>query len=115
MLGGSLSNITRRSFLVGAAAAGAAVAGGGFAQAVPGGTGAGRVGLTRENHRVVVIGSGFGGGIAALRLAQAGVPVVLLERGKRWPTGPNADTFPDAMNPDKRILWHQSSPQLFGK
>ncbi|WP_068280046.1 GMC oxidoreductase [Aldersonia kunmingensis] len=107
-----MPSITRRSFLVGAAAAGAAVAGGGFAQAAPG---ASRVGLTREEHRVVVIGSGFGGGIAALRLAQAGVPVVLLERGKRWSTGPNADTFPNAVNPDKRILWYQSAPQLFGK
>ncbi|KZL31257.1 cholesterol oxidase [Rhodococcus qingshengii] len=71
--------------------------------------------LTREVHRAVVIGSGFGGGVTALRLAEAGVPVTLLERGIRWQTGPNAETFPHPASPDKRILWHQSNPTLFGR
>lgn len=71
--------------------------------------------LTRETHRVVVIGSGFGGGITALRLAQAGVPVVVLERGRRWRAGPNSETFPHAAHPDKRALWYDSAPELFGK
>ncbi|MFH8467028.1 GMC oxidoreductase [Streptomyces sp. NPDC017991] len=70
-----------------------------------------RVKTVREEHRAVIVGSGFGGGVAALRLAQAGVPVTVLERGRRWPTGPNADTFPRASGVDKRALWYGTLPE----
>ncbi|KAI2629102.1 FAD/NAD(P)-binding domain-containing protein [Hypomontagnella submonticulosa] len=42
--------------------------------------------LMRHSYDCVVIGSGYGGGVAASRMARAGESVCLLERGKeRWP------------------------------
>jgi cholesterol oxidase len=41
-----------------------------------------------DRTHTVVIGSGFGGSVTAARLAEAGVDVVLLERGPWWDTVP---------------------------
>jgi choline dehydrogenase-like flavoprotein len=52
--------------------------------------------LLRNSYDCVVIGSGYGGGVAASRMARAGQSVCLLERGKeRWP-GEYPSGFMDA-------------------
>src|SRR3954447_16696690 len=43
--------------------------------------------MTIEHADAVVVGSGFGGSVAAYRLAEAGKSVVLLERGRDYPPG----------------------------
>lgn len=53
--------------------------------------------LLRTEYDVVVIGSGYGGAVAASRMARAGQSVCVLERGKeKWP-GEYPSGFVDAM------------------
>ena len=52
-----------------------------------------------SRYDVVVIGSGYGGAIAASRLARAGRSVCLLERGsERWPGEYPANLWSAARN-----------------
>lgn len=59
----------------------------------------------KRNGTAIVIGSGFGGAISALRLGEAGVKTIVLERGKRWDIKPTFDTFCENTTPDGRAAW----------
>jgi cholesterol oxidase len=54
----------------------------------------------------LVIGSGFGGSVSALRLSEKGYSVAVLERGKRWATS----DFPRTNWNVRKYLW---APKIF--
>ncbi|MET8165846.1 GMC oxidoreductase [Streptomyces sp. NPDC005329] len=54
----------------------------------------------------LVIGTGYGGSVAALRLAQAGVAVHMVEMGMAWDTpGSDGKIFANTKSPDYRSYW----------
>ncbi len=52
----------------------------------------------KNNYDVIIIGSGYGGGVSASRLARAGKRVAVLERGREILTGEFPSRFPDLKN-----------------
>jgi cholesterol oxidase len=86
--------LSRRQFLqAGLLAAGAGVAG------------SRRAWAHSDFVPAIVIGSGFGGAVAALRLGQSGIDTLVLERGRRWPIRRDGDTFATFEEPDGRAYW----------
>ena len=66
--------------------------------------------MASERFDAVVIGSGFGGSVAACRMAEAGLRVLVLERGRRWaiadyPRLPNDDWIFDVDHPERQHGW----------
>jgi len=57
------------------------------------------------DYDFIVIGSGFGGSVSALRLAEKGYRVAVLEKGKRW----NQEDFPETNWNFRKFMW---LPQL---
>ena len=55
----------------------------------------------QQNFDVVIVGSGFGGSVAALRLAEKGYKVAVLEAGKRF----NDEDFPKTSWNLKKFLF----------
>lgn len=62
-----------------------------------------------DHFEAVVVGSGFGGSVITYRLAEAGIGVCLLERGKAYPPG----SFPRAPYDLAKNFWDPSE-RLYG-
>ncbi|TKA08638.1 GMC oxidoreductase [Actinacidiphila oryziradicis] len=65
-----------------------------------------------EYAPAVVIGSGYGAAVAALRLGQAGMQTLVLEMGALWDT-PASDgkVFCSMISPDRRSTWFRTRTQ----
>ena len=59
----------------------------------------------RQSYDAIVVGSGFGGGIAACRLAEAGKSVCVLERGRRF----GRQDFIDRPSQLGQLIWHPTA------
>ena len=64
-----------------------------------------RTHLRKPRYDAVVVGTGFGGAVAACRLAQAGIDVAVLERGRRYPPG----DFPRHVAGRDGLLWERGA------
>ncbi|HEX7304774.1 GMC oxidoreductase [Lentzea sp.] len=97
-----LAGPSRRSFLTGTGSILGAVALGGV-------TPVARASTSIADAAVVpalVIGTGYGGCVTALRLAQAGIDVQMVEMGMAWDTpGSDGKVFANTTTPDQRSFW----------
>ncbi|KAA5835081.1 GMC family oxidoreductase [Saccharopolyspora hirsuta] len=54
----------------------------------------------------VIVGTGYGAAVTALRLGEAGVPTLMLEMGRLWDTpGEDGNVFCSMLRPDGRAMW----------
>ncbi|TQF74303.1 GMC family oxidoreductase [Rhodococcus spelaei] len=61
---------------------------------------------TGDRVPALIIGSGYGGSVTALRLAQAGIDSHIVEMGRDWTTpGSDGKIFTATASPDKRGYW----------
>jgi cholesterol oxidase len=55
---------------------------------------------------VIIVGSGYGSSVTALRLVERGIPVTILERGRLWNnTAQDGKIFCSTFSPDGRAMW----------
>jgi cholesterol oxidase len=61
---------------------------------------------------VLIIGTGYGSAVTALRLTQKGIPVTMLEAGRLWDTpGVDGKIFCKPFQPDGRAMWFQDKTE----
>ncbi|MET7731687.1 GMC oxidoreductase [Streptomyces sp. NPDC005402] len=62
-----------------------------------------------ESAPAIVVGSGYGASVAALRLGQAGIRTLVLEMGRLWNTaGADGKVFCNTASPDQRSMWFRT-------
>lgn len=58
------------------------------------------------HYKAIVIGTGYGGAVSALRLGEAGIPTLMIEMGKLWDTpGEDGQLFCKMTKADGRAMW----------
>jgi cholesterol oxidase len=94
--------VSRRTLFRGGAAAALATTAGALARAS-----AANAALSNGDHvPALVIGSGYGGAVTALRLTQAGIATSIVEMGMNWNTpGSDGKVFCNMLSPDGRSYW----------
>jgi cholesterol oxidase len=67
--------------------------------------------ISRSHYPAIVVGSGYGGGVSALRLGQAGVQTLIIEKGRHW-NAPDEDgrRFTRMLPADTRAGWFTDVP-----
>ncbi|AKU17731.1 GMC oxidoreductase [Luteipulveratus mongoliensis] len=105
-----MSTITRRSVLGAAAGTAAAVLATGPARAAQSSV---RV-AQPSGRRIAIIGSGYGGAVAARRLAEAGYSADLIEMGMDWERAApvNGSVFTKMTAPSARSMWFQDHTEV---
>lgn len=62
-----------------------------------------------ETAPAIVVGSGYGAAVAALRLGQAGIRTLMIEMGRLWNTpGSDGQVFCSTAAPDERSMWFRA-------
>ncbi|MEV5981324.1 GMC oxidoreductase [Streptomyces sp. NPDC052114] len=104
--GTTSEGVSRRRFITGTSSILGAAALTGLAAPTPAAAAAVRPIADGARVPVLVIGSGYGGSVTALRLAEAGVDVQLVEMGMAWDTpGSDGKIFANTTSPDERSYW----------
>ena len=62
--------------------------------------------MNKYDYDYIVVGSGFGGSVSAMRLSQKGYKVLVIESGKRW----KSEDFPKTNFSLAKYVWF---PKIF--
>lgn len=68
--------------------------------------------VSQSKVSVLIVGSGYGSAVTALRLTEAGIPVTMLEAGRLWNTpAEDGKIFCKPFEPDGRAMWFQNKTE----